>query len=91
MNPYRRLNLTRNPFGELTRLERAELSICSLDPWLALLQGPEASRQVIQFMVNAVVANPHIYSPSNNSFRGLGTFTCPWMHRFPRFRLIVRC
>lgn len=50
MNPYRRLNLTRNPFGELTRLERAELSVCSLEPWLALLQGPDASQQVIQFV-----------------------------------------
>ncbi len=50
MNPYRRLNLTRNPFGELTRLERAELSVCSLDPWLTLLQGPDASQQVIQFI-----------------------------------------
>ena len=50
MNPYRRLNLTRNPFGELTRLERAELSICSIEPWLTQLQGPDASQQVIQFI-----------------------------------------
>ncbi len=50
MNPYRRLNLTRNPFGELTRPERAELGICSVETWLGLINGPNADKQVVQFI-----------------------------------------
>ncbi len=47
-SPYQRLNLVRNPFGELTRSERAELAVCEqLDEWLKLLEAPRA---VLQFV-----------------------------------------
>jgi hypothetical protein len=46
-SPYRSLNLWRNPFGELTRQERAELALVDLQPWTELLRD---ERKVIQFI-----------------------------------------
>ncbi len=47
-SPYEHLNLVRNPFGELTRAERAELAVVDeLDEWLSLL---EDSQVAIQFV-----------------------------------------
>lgn len=46
-SPYARLNLRRNPFGELTRQERAELAVVDVNRWLGeLSQG----RTALQFL-----------------------------------------
>src|SRR5262249_43157873 len=46
-SPYRRWNLRRNPFGELTREERAELALVDVEQHLAeLRQG----RTALQFL-----------------------------------------
>lgn len=47
LSPFHPYNLFRNPFGELTREERAELAITDLTPWLALLSNRSC---VIQFV-----------------------------------------
>jgi hypothetical protein len=46
-SPYARFNLFRNPFGELTREERAELAIVDTERWLAEF---EVSGTVLQFI-----------------------------------------
>jgi hypothetical protein len=46
-NPFHALNLWRNPFGELTRSQRAELALVDVDPWRMAL---EDSRTVLQFI-----------------------------------------
>lgn len=46
-NPYERFHLRRNPFGELTRGERAELAEVDVEPWLEELRNPRA---VLQFL-----------------------------------------
>ncbi len=47
-SPYRRFNLVRNPFGELTRFEQAELAVCGqLSDWLELLKSPRAALQFV--------------------------------------------
>ena len=48
-SPYARFNLRRNPFGELTRRERAELAVVDVQRWIPLLQGRSAA---VQFMGN---------------------------------------
>ena len=49
-SPFARFNLRRNPFGELTREERAEVAIVdSLDVWLNWLSVPN---RVLQFLGN---------------------------------------
>lgn len=47
LSPYARLNLRRNPFGELTRHERAELAVVEVDRWLAEL---DRERTALQFL-----------------------------------------
>ncbi len=44
---YLRWNLWRNPFGELTRGERAELAVFEIEPWLEALRNPLAVCQFI--------------------------------------------
>jgi hypothetical protein len=47
-SPYRKWNLRRNPFGELTLQERAELAIVDeLDTWLARLRDPRVALQLV--------------------------------------------
>jgi hypothetical protein len=46
-SPYLYLNLRRNPFGELTREERAELAIVDVAPWRQYLSD---DRAVLQFI-----------------------------------------
>jgi hypothetical protein len=47
-SPYSVYNLHRNPFGELTRAERAELAVVEdLDVWLAALRDPRTSIQFV--------------------------------------------
>ncbi|MGV3484227.1 MAG: hypothetical protein ACO1RT_07405 [Planctomycetaceae bacterium] len=46
-SPYHYLNLRRNPFGELTREERAELAIVDVEPWREYLSD---HRAVLQFL-----------------------------------------
>lgn len=46
-SPYAKFNLFRNPFGELTREERAELAVVEVQSWLELLSSPATA---IQFM-----------------------------------------
>ncbi len=46
-SPYHRYNLRRNPFGELTRAERAELAVVEVEPHLAFLKQAAA---VLQFI-----------------------------------------
>jgi hypothetical protein len=46
-SPYQRYNLRRNPFGELTRQERAALAVVELNDWLSFLQR---ERVVLQFI-----------------------------------------
>ena len=46
-SPYARLNLRRNPFGELTRQERAELAVVDVDRWLGELTQ---DRTALQFL-----------------------------------------
>lgn len=47
LSPYARLNLRRNPFGELTRQERADLAVVDVERWLAeVAQG----RTALQFL-----------------------------------------
>ncbi len=47
-SPYERFNLVRNPFGELTRAERAELAVVDeLDEWLNLLQDKRVALQFV--------------------------------------------
>lgn len=45
--PYIHLNLTHNPFGELTESERVSLAIVCVDEVIALLKDP---RQVVQYI-----------------------------------------
>jgi hypothetical protein len=47
LSPYARLNLRRNPFGELTRQERAELAVVDTQRWLSELAG---GRTAVQFL-----------------------------------------
>jgi energy-coupling factor transporter ATP-binding protein EcfA2 len=47
MSPYARFNLRRNPFGELTCQERAELAVLDPRQWLVVLSEPGA---VLQFV-----------------------------------------
>ncbi len=45
------LNLWRNPFGELTTEQRAELALCDLSRELAWLRnGPPGERRVVEFL-----------------------------------------
>lgn len=46
-SPYARLNLRRNPFGEWTREERADVAVVDVQPWLEALRHPRA---VVQFI-----------------------------------------
>ena len=47
-SPYHAWNLYRNPFGELTRTERAELAVVEdLQPWLEFLRRPRAALQFV--------------------------------------------
>jgi hypothetical protein len=47
-SPYHRWNLTRNPFGEWTRAERAELAVVEhLDVWIEMMNNP---RVAIEFV-----------------------------------------
>ena len=46
-SPYARFNLRRNPFGELTRQERAELAVVDAKQWLDSLLGETAAMQFI--------------------------------------------
>jgi hypothetical protein len=46
-SPFRRYNLRRNPFGELTQQERAELAVVDPTDWLDFLQDDLA---VLQFI-----------------------------------------
>jgi hypothetical protein len=46
-SPYARLNLRRNPFGELTRQERAELAVVEVKRWVGELAQP---RTALQFL-----------------------------------------
>lgn len=47
-SPFAKLNLRRNPFGELTRQQRAELAVCDVQPWLEWLAAEPAS--ALQFL-----------------------------------------
>lgn len=42
VSPYARFNLRRNPFGELTPEERAELAMVDVQRWVEFLRGPAA-------------------------------------------------
>jgi len=47
-SPYSIHNLSRNPFGELTRAERADLAVVEdMDQWLARLADPRAALQFV--------------------------------------------
>ena len=46
-SPYARFNLRRNPFGELTREERAELAVVDVQRWLGDLHDPAVALQFI--------------------------------------------
>ena len=46
-SPYARLQLFRNPFGELTRVERADLAIVDVDESLEWLQDTRSAPQII--------------------------------------------
>ena len=46
-SPFARLQLFRNPFGELTRQERADLAIVDLDDCLKWLQRDRAALQIL--------------------------------------------
>jgi hypothetical protein len=50
ISPYARYNLRRNPFGELTREERAELAVVEVERWVDLL-GDQG--RAVQFMGQA--------------------------------------
>lgn len=47
VSPYRRFNLRRNPFGELSREERAELAVIDMDRWRTALRTPDSALQFI--------------------------------------------
>jgi hypothetical protein len=47
ISPFAKLNLVRNPFGELTPFERGEVALVDVEHWLELLDQP---RSVIQFI-----------------------------------------
>ena len=46
-SPFARLGLFRNPFGELTRVERAELAIVDVDEYLVWLESERAALQIL--------------------------------------------
>ena len=46
-SPFHRYHLFRNPFGELTREERADLAVADISPWLVHLTNPSS---VVQFV-----------------------------------------
>lgn len=46
-SPYARFNLRRNPFGELTRQERAELAVVDASEWLRMLQQSTTALQFV--------------------------------------------
>ena len=45
-SPFTKLNLRRNPFGELTWEERAELAVVDTQPWVEFLAPPGDGRAV---------------------------------------------
>lgn len=45
--PFAKLNLVRNPFGELTWAERCELAVVDVQPWVDVLREPQG---VVQFI-----------------------------------------
>jgi hypothetical protein len=47
ISPYARLRLSRNPFGELTRDERATIAVIDIAPWIAALELPRTALQFI--------------------------------------------
>ena len=47
VSPYVRFNLRRNPFGELTWEERAELAVVETQPWVDFLRRPATAVQFI--------------------------------------------
>lgn len=46
-SPYARLGLWRNPFGELSRAERAELALIDVEACLAKLATPHSALQIL--------------------------------------------
>jgi hypothetical protein len=47
VSPYSRYNLRRNPFGELTREERAELAVVDAEHWLSFVNSRQAALQFV--------------------------------------------
>ena len=47
ISPYAKLNLIRNPFGELTRNERAALAVVDCREWVATLSQPNTAVQFL--------------------------------------------
>jgi hypothetical protein len=47
LSPYHCLNLWRNPFGEMTREERADLAIVELEDWVNFLANDRSALQFI--------------------------------------------
>mgnify|MGYP000964671584 FL=1 len=47
VSPFAKLNLIRNPFGELQPAERAELAVVDTPRWLELLRQPTSAVQFI--------------------------------------------
>jgi len=47
VSPYARWNLRRNPFGELTRGERAELAVVDVHPWGEALRRSDVALQFV--------------------------------------------
>jgi hypothetical protein len=47
MSPFAKLNLRRNPFGEVTWEERSELAVADTKPWVEFLRHPATAVQFI--------------------------------------------
>ena len=81
-SPYRRLNLTRNPFGELTARDRAELAIVEVSRWLPQLRKTNSALQFIGpcghgktthllSLSRALPGSQYIYLPENGPHPGI--------------------
>ena len=45
--PYAKLNLLRNPFGQLSREDRVAAAVVDLDRWLPRLNNPKFALQIM--------------------------------------------
>ncbi len=88
-SPFARFHLYRNPFGELTRQERAELAVVDLQPLVQWLNAPTRKGQVLQFVGPCGHGkSTHLLALGRELERTLGD--CPYVY-FPKKAINRNC